>query len=97
MQFVLLILFTILFKILYPQRTCIECCMDYCASCLPRDIDSDCLSSKRSKCRRCRVFSMNPLDRNALLNLRVRDLRWYLNKRHVLTNYCKVSHLLLLL
>lgn len=63
--------------------------MYFCSACFAKE----CNSSDRTRCYRCRVLSKHPLDRNALMKLRVRDLVWFLAKKHVSVEYCKVCNL----
>ncbi|UYV81827.1 RNF34 [Cordylochernes scorpioides] len=57
------------------QKTCTDCHFDFCSACIMRFKGSE----RLQRCRRCRVFFSIPLDRQAVMNLRVRDLLWYLN------------------
>lgn len=64
--------------------------MDYCNNCFPRD-NSQNNGQRRNRCRRCRILSMEPLERQSLMSLRIRDLKWYLEKKNMSYKYCKVS------
>lgn len=47
-------------------------------------------SMHRYLCQKCRIFNHRPLDRKMLMMLKVRDLRWFLEKKHhVVTSGCK--------
>ncbi|RWS29180.1 zinc finger protein-like protein [Leptotrombidium deliense] len=69
------------------QKTCTECSMDFCADCFTKDLRRG-QESTRHRCRRCRVFAAQPPDRNALMSLRVRDLRWFLEKKGISAQFC---------
>ncbi len=65
--------------------------MDFCNGCLIKENGSD----RRNHCKRCRVFNNRPLDRNALLGLRARDLKWFLASKRIssqMCNVCKTNH-----
>ncbi|RWS14886.1 E3 ubiquitin-protein ligase RNF34-like protein [Dinothrombium tinctorium] len=68
------------------KKTCADCRMDFCCDCIARDVRRG--EAPRNRCRRCRIFSMRPLDRNALMSLRVRDLKWFLDSRGVSSQFC---------
>ena len=72
----------------FPQKTCSECDLDYCSACLSPSDPLDVRPGRRM-CRRCRVLNARPLDRVLLMTLRVRDLRWYLQRQHVDASHCK--------
>ena len=65
-----------------------ECECDYCSTCFSSADLSEVRPSRRI-CRRCRIFSARPLDRLLLMTLRVRDLRWYLERQHISVSHCK--------
>jgi len=83
------------------KKTCGDCQKDYCTSCFNSyGSQQDSSSSYHTResyadprirkfCRRCRVFNQWPLDKRSLSNLRVKDLRWYLERRHVNVAHCK--------
>ena len=39
---------------------------------------------------------MQPLERHALLELRIKDLKWYMDKKRIPHRFCKVSEKMLI-
>lgn len=64
------------FNLLRRKRTCTECQLPFCSSCIAREVVP-------MRCRRCTVGNTVPLERQALQGLRVRDLRWMLHVRGI--------------
>ncbi|XP_015784756.1 E3 ubiquitin-protein ligase RNF34 [Tetranychus urticae] len=78
------------FHFLKRKKTCSDCSMDYCVNCFPKDGNHDFFASlRRARCRRCRIFNMQPLERTALLELRIKDLKWYMDKKRIPHRFCK--------
>lgn len=73
------------FSILKRRKTCCDCSYDFCTSCVSRIKGIE----KRHQCHRCRVFSSMPCDRNAVMGLKIRHLRWFLSVNAVPMNGCK--------
>ena len=67
--------------------------MDYCNNCFTSDTMLGTQSSRvgtgRQTCRKCRIFKLNPPDRYYLMTLRVKDLRWYLDRKGMSSQGCK--------
>lgn len=67
--------------------------MDYCSNCFTSDTflgtQSSRIGSGRQTCRKCRIFRLNPPDRYYLNTLRVKDLRWYIDRKGMSVNGCK--------
>jgi len=72
------------FSLLKRKRTCFDCNMDFCNQCLNKDVGYD----RKNHCKRCVVFSRQPLDRNGLNSLRSRDLKWFLASKRVPSQMC---------
>ncbi|XP_053213771.1 E3 ubiquitin-protein ligase rififylin-like [Panonychus citri] len=78
------------FHFLKRKKTCSDCSMDYCVNCFPKDTNHDFFASlRRTRCRRCRIFNMQPLERHSLLELRIKDLKWYMDKKRIPHRFCK--------
>lgn len=67
--------------------------MDYCSNCFTSDTflgtQSSRIGSGRQTCRKCRILKLNPPDRYYLNTLRVKDLRWYIDRKGMSLNGCK--------
>ncbi|XP_013794199.1 E3 ubiquitin-protein ligase RNF34-like isoform X1 [Limulus polyphemus] len=73
------------FSLLKRKRTCSFCNYNFCSACLSKDQSV----RKQPKCFRCSVLFAVPLDRAALMRLRVRDLQWFLKHKSISTIGCK--------
>ncbi|XP_074601193.1 E3 ubiquitin-protein ligase RNF34-like [Brevipalpus obovatus] len=71
------------------KRTCTNCSMDFCSNCFSKENLVDGSNRARNTCRRCAVLNMQPLDRENLMNLKIKDLKWYLDKKRVSYKFCK--------
>ncbi|UYV71595.1 RFFL [Cordylochernes scorpioides] len=61
------------------QKLCSECHQNYCQTCLIK------LTKPQTRyiCRKCQTLSSVPLEKTALMNLRIRDLKWYLDSQSI--------------
>lgn len=73
------------FGVLKRRRTCNDCSYDFCSSCIIKVKGTD----KHQRCRRCKVLFSFPLDKSAVNNLRIRDLKWYLGRLAVSVHGCR--------
>ncbi|KAJ6216506.1 hypothetical protein RDWZM_007663 [Blomia tropicalis] len=65
------------FSIFPRKKRCQNCLLHFCNSCMEMSIQ------RTLRCRRCLVFSEYPLTMDSLNTLRIRDLKWFLNKRNI--------------
>ncbi|KAF7489994.1 hypothetical protein SSS_05228 [Sarcoptes scabiei] len=72
------------FGIFVRKNECSQCFLIYCRQCIDNNVDS----SKKSICNRCKVFNQNPLTREALHSLKVKDLKWFLATKNVPSRHC---------
>ncbi|UYV71598.1 RFFL [Cordylochernes scorpioides] len=61
------------------MKLCSECHQNYCQTCLIK------LTKPQTRyiCRKCQTLSSVPLEKTALMNLRIRDLKWYLDSQSI--------------
>ena len=58
------------------KKRCETCMLNFCTSCMFT-------TTAPRKCRRCLIFNTNPLTKEGLNSLRVRDLKWFLARRNI--------------
>ncbi|XP_019619236.1 PREDICTED: E3 ubiquitin-protein ligase RNF34-like isoform X1 [Branchiostoma belcheri] len=76
---------TLNFTTTRKKYKCYQCHSLYCDNCLLSEADR---TRDRRRCNRCRVFSLNPMDRSELRRLRVKDLRQFLSTKHIPSDMC---------
>uniref|UniRef100_A0A0A1X097 E3 ubiquitin-protein ligase rififylin n=1 Tax=Zeugodacus cucurbitae TaxID=28588 RepID=A0A0A1X097_ZEUCU len=80
------------FTVFRRKRICADCKRFYCSNCLStakrRNSNSINISSGVQLCRRCVIFAKRPLLRTDLLQLKPKDLIFYLQSKHVSTTGC---------
>ncbi|XP_078598986.1 E3 ubiquitin-protein ligase RNF34-like isoform X1 [Branchiostoma floridae x Branchiostoma japonicum] len=76
---------TLNFTTTRKKHKCFQCHSLYCDNCLLNEADR---TWDRRRCNRCRVFSLNPMERSELRRLRVKDLRQFLTTKHIPSDMC---------
>ncbi|XP_050323657.1 RING finger protein B [Bactrocera neohumeralis] len=80
------------FTVFRRKRICADCKRFYCSNCLStakrRNSNNVHISSGVQLCRRCIIFAKRPLLRTDLLQLKPKDLIFYLQSKHVSTTGC---------
>ncbi|XP_066294490.1 E3 ubiquitin-protein ligase RNF34-like isoform X1 [Branchiostoma lanceolatum] len=76
---------TLNFTTTRKKHKCFQCHSLYCDNCLLNEADR---TRDRRRCNRCRVFSLDPMQRSELRRLRVKDLRQFLTTKHIPSDMC---------
>ncbi|XP_058054845.1 uncharacterized protein LOC131206340 isoform X2 [Anopheles bellator] len=69
------------FGLMTRKKSCYECRRLFCRNCLSK-------GGERSLCQNCAIFTKRPLSRTDLAPLKVRDLIFYLQSKHISTSGC---------
>ncbi|XP_054738708.1 serine-rich adhesin for platelets [Anastrepha obliqua] len=80
------------FTVFRRKRSCADCKRFYCSNCLSttkrRTASNVHISSGVQLCKRCVIFAKRPLLRTDLLQLKPKDLIFYLQSKHISTTGC---------
>ncbi|XP_049544103.1 uncharacterized protein LOC125956360 [Anopheles darlingi] len=69
------------FTLITWKKSCFECHRLFCRNCLSK-------GQTRSLCQNCIIFTKRPLSRTDLAQLKVRELIFYLQSKHISTSGC---------
>uniref|UniRef100_A0A2M4A8E5 Putative ring finger protein b n=1 Tax=Anopheles triannulatus TaxID=58253 RepID=A0A2M4A8E5_9DIPT len=69
------------FTLITWKKSCFECHRLFCRNCLSK-------GQPRSLCQNCIIFTKRPLSRTDLAQLKVRELIFYLQSKHISTSGC---------
>lgn len=69
------------FGIITRKKSCYECHRLFCRNCLSK-------RQERFLCPNCTIFTKRPLSRIDLAQLKVKDLIFYLQSKHISTSGC---------
>nr|XP_027202502.1 E3 ubiquitin-protein ligase RNF34-like [Dermatophagoides pteronyssinus] len=66
------------------KRKCSKCSLPYCSQCMIYNP----IPSRKSICNRCTIFGQNPISKEGLNSLKVRDLKWFLASQNIPSHHC---------
>lgn len=69
------------FGIITRKKSCFECRRLFCENCLEK-------RQEKVLCHNCLIFTKRPLSKVDLRQLKVKDLIWYLQSKHISTSGC---------